>query len=211
MRLEPVGVAGDPVHQIPAIRSAGGRHLRLVDVAVGDQDVGGRHHVGERLVGVRAEDRLDPRLAEARRAVEVHHRHHVAGRGKRVRMPAEAEGVAEGADGPAVDQLHQRVLPGLVESRREHHEHLDGVAAGALEGHLLHGADRRSRHQLLVDRREVAEARAIRLHHRQLRRRIDGVALEDDIARARDFHAGQRAAAMQLAWRAALQRRSHTG
>jgi hypothetical protein len=61
----------------------------------------------------------------------------VAGRGEDVRVPAVAEGIAEGADRPAVDQLRERVFLLRVEARRKDHEHLHRLAAGAREGHLL--------------------------------------------------------------------------
>ena len=65
--------------------------------------------------------------------MEVHHRDDVARRGEGVGIPARVEVVADGPDGAAVDDVDQRVLFALLETRRVDDEHLDFVAAGPLE------------------------------------------------------------------------------
>ena len=97
--------------------------------------------------------------------------HDVPGRRERVRVPAEAEGVAEGAHRPAVDEVHQRVLLLRIEAGRVHDEHLHVVAVRALERQLLDVARRDVGHELVVDVRERAEAGAVEPHDGELRRR----------------------------------------
>jgi hypothetical protein len=64
--LEAVRVALDPVHEEAAVGAARGGHPVFVHVALRDQEVGRLHDVGEGLVRMRAEDGLDPGVAEAR-------------------------------------------------------------------------------------------------------------------------------------------------
>ncbi len=90
----------------------------------------------------RALDGLGELLPARRRAVEVDHRHDVAGRGEQLRVPAEWNWSPKAPCGPPWMSWTSGHFLAASKPGRQDDEDLHGFAARALELDLLHLAER---------------------------------------------------------------------
>ena len=153
--LEGVGPPEDERRQVAPVAAAAGRHALAVDPGLPGEPVRRGDRVLVRLGGPVGVDRVGEGLAEARGAVEVVPRAHVAPAREDLGVPAEGEGVLDAVVGPAVEDQVERVLLRGVEARRVDDPHLDVTAPGALVGHALVAAPGHPRQQLVVEGRDL--------------------------------------------------------
>ena len=135
-RLEAVGVAGDPIDHVPAVRGARGAHPRRVHVRQPGDLVEPFHHVFVGIVAPVPGDRVGELLPVPGRAVEVDRSDDVAARREQLVVPAAAPVVGPGALGAAVNQVDDGILLRRIERRRFLDPTEHRIALGAHEAVL---------------------------------------------------------------------------
>src|SRR5258708_39802672 len=124
-RLEPVGMAEDPVDHVTAVGAAGGADACAVAEWLGTHGVDAIHDVDDRLPAPVARYALDEGLSAARRAAGVRQQDDIAAGCEHLRVPAIAPGVAPLPLRASVNEHDERIFLCRVETDRFDHQPLN--------------------------------------------------------------------------------------
>mmetsp|Transcript_4934 Transcript_4934/g.17731 ORF Transcript_4934/g.17731 Transcript_4934/m.17731 type:complete len:673 (-) Transcript_4934:1368-3386(-) len=171
-----------PRDHVAAIAAAGGDDALAGHPGLLQQPVGAGLDVLQLELAPVAGDAVQELEAEARRAVVVHAGHHIARGREDLVVPAPVPAVAKGRVRATVDDMHHGPLLLGVEVGRVDQPHLHLVAARALERHFLVAAETVGGQTRVIEGLDAAQA--VLAEHRQPRRELHAVVVDDDGVRA---------------------------